>query len=389
MTERRVTGSHRRGEDEAGVRESIAGARRVVVKVGSSSISSATSGMDTMRLAGLVKALADAHDAGRDVVLVSSGAISAGMSPLGLARRPRDLAHQQAAAAVGQGLLMERYTELFAARGLLAGQLLLTVDDMTRQASYRNASRTLGTLLRMGAVPIVNENDTVATHEIRFGDNDRLAALVAQVVRADALILLSDVSALYTSHPDEPDSERIGFVADVDSLTVDTHRAGSAGIGSGGMTTKVQAVQIAAGSGIPVLLTSAQEAERALAGATGTVFAPVDHMRPRRLMWLAYASQSRGRLTLDEGAVHALTVRKASLLAAGVTGVSGDFLAGDPVELAGPDGVVVARGIVNFSSGDLPAMLGHSSTELASALGAEYEREVVHRDMLVLMQHGD
>lgn len=376
-----------RGEDEAELRTAIADARRVVVKVGSSSISSAENGVDTMRLAGLVRALADAHDAGRDIVLVSSGAIAAGMSPLGLARRPRDLAHQQAAAAVGQGLLMERYAELFAARGLLAGQLLLTVEDITRQASYRNASRTLGTLLRMGAVPIVNENDTVATGEIRFGDNDRLAALVAQVVRADALVMLSDVDALYTGHPDEPDSERVGYVADVDALTVDTHRSGAAGVGTGGMATKVQAAQIATSSGIPVLLTDAASAGRALVGSTGTVFAPVDHRRPRRLMWLAYASQSRGRLALDAGAVRALTAGKASLLAAGVTGVSGDFLVGDPVELVGPDGEVVARGLVNFSSEELPGMLGRSSGELAAELGAQYEREVVHRDMLVLMHH--
>lgn len=373
--------------DEAGLREAIGAARRVVVKVGSSSISSAANGVDTMRLAGLVKVLADAHEAGRDVVLVSSGAIATGMSPLGLARRPRDLAHQQAAAAVGQGLLMERYAELFAARGLLAGQLLLTVEDITRQSTYRNASRTLGTLLRMGAVPVVNENDTVATHEIRFGDNDRLAALVAQVVRANALILLSDVDALYTGHPDEPGSEPIGFVPGVDELTADTHRAGEAGVGTGGMATKVQAAQIATSSGIPVLLAGAGEAAGALAGSAGTVFAPVDHMRPRRLMWLAYASQSRGRLSLDEGAVRALTVHKASLLAAGVTAVSGDFLAGDPVELVGPDGRVVARGLVNFSSEELPGMLGRHSVELAAELGSGYEREVVHRDMLVLMHH--
>ncbi|WP_316667370.1 glutamate 5-kinase [uncultured Propionibacterium sp.] len=388
MTEQDTRDACAAGE-EAALRGIIAGAHRVVVKVGSSSISSAANGMDTMRLAGLVKALADAHDAGRDVVLVSSGAIAAGMSPLGLAGRPRDLAHQQAAAAVGQGLLMERYAELFAARGLLAGQLLLTADDMTRQSSYRNASRTLGTLLRMGAVPIVNENDTVATHEISLGDNDRLAALVAQVVRANALILLSDVSGLYTGHPDEPDSERIDFVGDIDELTVDTRRAGTAGVGTGGMTTKVQAAQIATGSGIPVLLTGASRAEQALAGVTGTVFAPVDHMRPRRLMWLAYASQSRGRLMLDAGAVRALTMRKASLLAAGITGVSGRFLAGDPVELVGPDGAVVARGLVNFSSEELPGMLGRNSAELASELGVGYEREVVHRDMLVLMHRGD
>ncbi|MFT8395675.1 MAG: glutamate 5-kinase [Propionibacterium sp.] len=370
------------------MRTAIGKARRLVVKIGSSSLSSASKGLDDERLEHVVTTLAAAHKAGRDIVLISSGAIAAGLRPLGLSRRPRDLAHQQAAAAVGQGLLMERYTEGFAQHGIRVGQVLLTVDDVTRQSNYRNALRTLGTLLRMGVLPIVNENDTVATHEIRFGDNDRLAALVAQLVRADALVLLSDVDALYTAHPDDPDAERIDFVPDVDELEVDTHRAGRAGVGSGGMTTKVQAAQIAASAGIPVMLDNARDAEHAIAGrGGGTVFAPIDHRRPRRLLWLAFASRSRGSIRIDAGAVKALTRGHASLLAAGVTGVEGDFVAGDPVELVGPDAEVVARGIVNFSSEELPAMFGRNSAELAAELGLEYEREVIHRDMLVLMHH--
>ena len=225
---------------EEEVRQQVATGRRLVIKVGSSSLSSASRGLAEDRVAALVSALADAHDDGHDIVLISSGAIAAGLAPLQLRRRPRDLAHQQAAAAVGQGLLVQRYTELFRDRGILVGQVLLTVDDVTRQSTYANALRTLGTLLRMGVVPIINENDTVATHEIHFGDNDRLAALVAQLVRADALLLLSDVDSLFTAHPDEPGSLPISFVPDVEALTVDTHRIGS-NIGSGGMTTKLQA----------------------------------------------------------------------------------------------------------------------------------------------------
>lgn len=366
-------------------RPEITRAQRIVVKVGSSSLTTAEGGIDPERMRALVEVLVDVRASGREVVLISSGAIAAGLAPLGMPRRPSDLAHQQAAAAVGQGLLMHEYTELFAEHGLRVGQVLLTVDDVTRQSSYKNSLRTLGMLMRLKAVPIVNENDTVATHEIRFGDNDRLAALVAQAVRADALVLLSDVDGLYTAHPDEPGSQLISRVSDAFELEVDTSRIGS-NVGTGGMTTKLQAAQIAVSAGTCVVLTSAANARAALAGAdVGTFFAAVDKRRPRRLLWLAHASITRGRLLLDAGATTALTQRKASLLAAGIVGVEGDFVAGDPVDLVGSDGVVVARGLVNFGSDDLPAMLGRNSHELAESLGVAYEREVVHRDALIVL----
>lgn len=370
------------------VRAALAGARRVVVKVGSSSLSTASEGLDVERLGALVEVLADAHDAGRDVVLISSGAVAAGLAPLGLARRPRDLAHQQAAAAVGQGLLVEHYADRFERRGILVGQVLLTVDDLTRHQSYVNALRTMGTMIRMGVIPVVNENDTVATHELRFGDNDRLAALIAQLVRADALLLLSDVDALYTAPPDQPGAERIDFVADVEALEVDTRGSGPAGLGTGGMTTKVQSAQIAASAGIPVVLARSDQAAQALAGRdVGTAFAPISKRRPRRLLWLAHASVVRGSLTLDAGAVRAVTRRNASLLAAGITAVEGDFLAGDPVELVDQFGQTVARGLVNFSSRQLPRMLGRRTAELAADLGDQFDREVVHRDSLILVNN--
>ena len=372
---------------EEEVRQQVATGRRLVIKVGSSSLSSASRGLAEDRVAALVSALADAHDDGHDIVLISSGAIAAGLAPLQLRRRPRDLAHQQAAAAVGQGLLVQRYTELFRDRGILVGQVLLTVDDVTRQSTYANALRTLGTLLRMGVVPIINENDTVATHEIHFGDNDRLAALVAQLVRADALLLLSDVDSLFTAHPDEPGSLPISFVPDVEALTVDTHRIGS-NIGSGGMTTKLQAAQIATGAGIPVVLGRASQVGEILFGEpVGTAFSPIDKRRPRRLLWLAHASMARGALYMDSGAVRAVTQANASLLAAGITKVTGDFVAGDPVDLVTPSGEAVARGLVNFDADQLPAMLGRRSSELAAELGVQYEREIVHRDSLILLNH--
>ena len=372
-------------EPMQGLREDLRQCDRIVVKVGSSSLTTAEGGIDPDRLQRLVDAIADVRAHGSQVVLISSGAIAAGLAPLGLARRPRDLATQQAAASVGQGLLMQEYTERFGRHGLRVGQLLLTVDDLTRQTTYSNALRTLGKLLKLQAVPIVNENDTTATHEIRFGDNDRLGALVAQMVRADALVLLSDVDGLYTAHPDDPGSERITTVADIDELQVDTSKRGTA-IGSGGMTTKLQAAQIATSAGIPVVLARADQAREAMTGqGVGTLFTSGAKRRPRRLLWLAHATSARGRLLLDDGAVRAVTTRKASLLAAGITAVEGDFVAGDPVDLVSPEGKVVARGLVGFSAEELPAMLGRNSYELADQLGREYEREVVHRDVLVVL----
>jgi glutamate 5-kinase len=366
------------------VRVQVTTARRIVVKVGSSSLTTATGGLDRARVTALVDALAG-HPA--ETVVVSSGAIAAGLAPLGLPRRPRDLATQQAAASVGQGLLMQAYTESFTRFGRTVGQVLLTADDVTRRAHYRNAYRTLRRLLDLGAVPIVNENDTVATDEIRFGDNDRLAALVASLIEADLLVLLSDVDALYTGDPARPGSRLITEVRDESDLAgVSIGRPGRAGVGTGGMLTKVEAARIATQSGIPVVLTSAPLAAAALAGdEVGTLFHRVRERPAARLFWLAHATSPRGRLHLDPGAVRAVVDRRASLLPAGITAVDGRFTAGDPVDLVDVGGQPVARGLVNYDAAELPGLLGRSTPELAAALGPGYEREVVHRDDLVLL----
>src|SRR4051794_18931653 len=370
------------------VRELVTGARRIVVKVGSSSLTTAAGGIDEQRVDALVDVLGRLAAQGREVVLVSSGAIAAGLAPLNLRRRPRDLATQQAAASVGQGLLIGRYAAGFARHGLTVGQVLLTVDDVTRRAHYRNAYRTLRKLLDLGALPIVNENDTVATEEIRFGDNDRLAALVAALVQADLLVLLSDVDALYTGNPSDPGSRRIPLIADDAALEgVSVATAGRSGVGTGGMVTKVEAARIATGFGIPVVLTAAPLAAAALAGEeVGTLFQAAEHRPTARLFWLAHATSPRGRLHLDPGAVTAVVVRRKSLLPAGITAVDGSFAAGDPVDLVDSEGSPVARGLVNYDAVELPALLGRSTPELAAALGPGYEREVVHRDDLVLLQ---
>ncbi|MEU3334483.1 glutamate 5-kinase [Streptomyces sp. NPDC002144] len=366
----------------------MAQARRIVVKVGSSSLTTASGGLDADRVDALVDVLAKSRSGGeKEIVLVSSGAIAAGLAPLGLRRRPRDLARQQAAASVGQGLLVARYTASFARYGVRVGQVLLTSDDMSRRAHHRNASRTLDKLLAMGAFPVVNENDTVATDEIRFGDNDRLAALVAHLVHADLLVLLSDVDGVYDGDPGRPGTSRIAQVRGPEDLAgVEIGSAGKAGVGTGGMVTKIEAAGIAAAAGIPVVLTSAVHAAEALSGGdTGTYFHITGKRSADRLLWLQHASTPQGSLTLDDGAVRAVVERRKSLLPAGIAAVEGEFVAGDPVELRDAQGRAVARGLVNFDAKEIPQLLGRSTRELARELGAAYEREVVHRDDLVLL----
>jgi len=397
----------------AGSRPDIAAATRVVVKVGSSSLTTADGGIDDDRIGALADALAARAGRGTQVVLVSSGAIASGLAPLGLPRRPRDLATQQAAASVGQGLLVARYAAAFARHGVRTGQILLTADDLMRRAHYRNAQRTLGRLHELGVLPIVNENDTVATDEIRFGDNDRLAALVAHVVRAGALILLSDVDGLYDVDPRRRGARQITHVlspADLDGVTLGRAGPGArpgtgsgvgtgtsvgtgsgagtgSGVGTGGMVTKVDAATIATEAGIPTVLARADHAAAALAGEpVGTYFA-ADHKRPAaRQLWLAHATVGRGRLLLDDGAVAAVRAGHASLLPAGITGVEGGFDAGDPVDLCDATGHVVARGLVNYDAAEIPALMGRSTKWLATELGPEYEREIVHRDDLVVLR---
>ncbi len=372
----------------AGARQAVNSARRIVVKVGSSSLTTASGGLDADRVDALVDVLAKSRSGGeKEIVLVSSGAIAAGLAPLGLRRRPKDLARQQAAASVGQGLLVARYTASFARYGVRVGQVLLTSDDMSRRAHHRNASRTLDKLLAMGAFPIVNENDTVATDEIRFGDNDRLAALVAHLVHADLLVLLSDIDGVYDGDPSRPGTSRIAEVRGaLDLEGVDIGSVGKAGVGTGGMVTKVEAARIAAAAGIPVVLTSAVHAADALSGGdTGTYFHPAGKRSGDRMLWLQHASTPQGSLTLDDGAVQAVVQRRKSLLPAGIAAVEGDFTAGDPVELRDTEGHAVARGLVNFDAKEIPRLIGRSTRELARELGPAYEREVVHRDDLVLL----
>lgn len=369
-------------------RERITSAKRIVIKIGSSSLTGkAGSELDQSAVEKLVAVVAASKKRGAEVVVVSSGAIAAGLAPLGLTSRPKDLATQQAAASVGQGLLIARYTQSFAKHSITASQVLITTEDVVRRSHYQNAQRTLYRLLQLGVVPVINENDTVGTQEIRFGDNDRLAALVALLIGADLLVLVSDIDALYDAPPKQIGAQAIHEVlniSDIDNIVLGG--AGTAGVGSGGMVTKVEAARITTSAGIAMLLTSLADVEKVMNGAElGTYFHAHTSKTTSRLLWLAHATTTHGTLVLDAGAVKAILERGVSLLPAGVTAVHGDFSAGDAVELVGPDSVVIARGLVAFDSHEIPNMLGRSTKELAQALGPEYERELVHRDDLVLI----
>ncbi|WP_407452002.1 glutamate 5-kinase [Bifidobacterium pullorum] len=372
---------------QAQVRRSVAQAQTMVVKVGSSSLTRPSGHLDAAKLEALVASVAANVLSGARIVLVSSGAIAAGFGPLGFAERPRDVATQQAAASVGQGLLMARYETAFARYGIRVGQILITAEDTIRAAQYRNARRTLERLLDLGVVPIVNENDALASNEIRFGDNDRLSALVANIVRADALVLLTDVDALYTAPPSRPDARRIGYVPDVIAALRDVTVGGStSGVGTGGMVTKLEAARIAAVSGVPVVLTSAANAGPAMMGdPVGTVFAPVHDRGSSRRLWIGFAAEPRGTIVVDDGAARAVRGGRASLLAAGALEARGEFSAGDPVWVDAEDGTHLARGLSGYDSEEIPQMLGRNTDQLRRFLGEAYAHPLIHRDNLVLV----
>ena len=313
---------------------------------------------------------------------MSSGAIAAGIGPLGLRARPRDLATQQAAASVGQLLLAERYAASFARYGLRVGQVLLTADDLHRRGHYRNAERTLERLLALGVIPIVNENDTVATHEIRFGDNDRLAALVAHLVHADALVLLTDVDGLYTGKPGRPGLavHRRGRRR-WPSSPASTSAAPGSHVGSGGMVTKIDAAAIATSEGIPVRAgLGAGASTTRCAAQRGTLFHAAGDRSASRLFWLRHATTPRGRLVLDAGAVAAVVRARARRCCRPASPAStATSTPATRSSWSAPTACAVARGLVGYDAADLPPLLGHKTGDLP----AEFRREVVHRDDLV------
>ena len=368
--------------------ERLAQAKRCVLKIGSTLfVDHATGNLQRSWLEAVCADVAEMRARGQEIVIVSSGAIALGAGPLGIDPLTHRLQESQAAAAAGQIKLAHAYQEILAAQGIAAAQVLLTLDDSENRRRYLNAANTLFTLLKRGAVPVVNENDTVATEEIRYGDNDRLAARVAQMISADCLILLSDVDGFYTADPNiDPDAEHI---PEIPALTeAHLRMAGGAGsaYGSGGMRTKLDAARIAMGAGCRMAIASGRVRHplRALReGARATWFLPGSTPRASRKQWIAGTLKPCGALTVDDGARRAL-VSGRSLLPAGVTRVSGDFERGDAVDVLDREGLVMGRGLVAYPAGDARAIAGHRSDAIEGILGYRGRDEMIHRDDLAL-----
>ncbi|HYB71209.1 MAG TPA: glutamate 5-kinase [Candidatus Bathyarchaeia archaeon] len=373
-----------------GTRRPLTRVRRVVVKVGSGLVTTPGAGPSSEMIARLAGDLAALVAERREVTLVSSGAIATGVARLGLKARPSSIPEKQAAAAVGQSALMWEYEQAFKKHRIPVGQVLLTGQDISDRSRYLNARNTLLALLEYGVLPIVNENDTVAVDEIKVGDNDNLAAVVAHLIDADLLVLLTDVDGLYTGDPRrDPGARRLETV---EAVTEEIQRMvfeGSATVSVGGMSTKLQAAQKAGASGIPMVIASGREAgtlQRLLKGEpVGTYFQPRDDRLAARKRWIAFAVPPQGRLMVDAGAKKALTERGKSLLPSGLVEVDGQFHAGEVVALSEFDGPEFARGLVNYDADELRRIRGSKTKDIEKALGYKGFDEVIHRDNLVIL----
>jgi glutamate 5-kinase len=365
----------------------------LVVKIGTSSLAGPTFGQFALStLAQLVEALTTLRTQGYPIVLVSSGAVGIGCRRMGLAERPKTLAMKQAVAAIGQGRLMRIYDDLFSALNQPIAQVLLTRSDLTQRSRYVNSYRTFRQLLSLGVIPIVNENDTVAVEELKFGDNDTLSALVASLIGADWLFLLTDVDRLYSADPRRSaDAQPIVQIDSPEQLIALKAGAGKQGSawGTGGMLTKLEAAQIATRAGVRTVITDGRQPgniAKALAGeAVGTQFSPLAKPSRGRKRWIASNLPTSGRIYVDGGAARAVLKGGKSLLAAGITAIQGEFQPQDAVDLCTQDGQEIARGIVNYSHQELQRILGRRSEEIATILGYAGSDTVIHRDNMVLV----
>jgi len=361
----------------------------MVVKVGSSSLRDSGGHLDAAQVRALASQVVALRSEGVQVIVVSSGAVAAGMGLLGLDRRPTDTPTLQAAAAAGQGALMHAYQQVLREHGLTGAQLLLSQDDFVVRRRYLNARTALRRLVELGAVPIINENDAIATDELTYGDNDHLAALVASMLGAQLLVMLSDVEGMLDRPPSEEGATLIATIEDPGEI--DLGRIGGIGsvVGSGGMRTKIGAAQVAVRSGMHVVIANARRPDVMLAAAHGDQVGTWFVARPSRMearrLWIAFALRVHGRVHVDGGAVQVLRGGSASLLGVGVTGCDGSFGAGDAVEVAGPDGVVFARGLSCYDAADVTRIAGLASQEAVARFGASFGREVIHRDDLAML----
>ncbi|WP_177419255.1 glutamate 5-kinase [endosymbiont of Lamellibrachia barhami] len=371
-------------------RDSIPTTKRWVIKIGSALLTSGGKGLSQETLSPWVEQMAQLRQVGHEIVLVSSGAVAEGMSRMGWRRRPHNLNELQAAAAIGQMGLIRAYETCFQKHGLHTAQVLLTRDDLADRPRYLNARSTLRTLVELGVVPVVNENDTVATEELRFGDNDTLAALVANLIEADLLLLLTDQEGLFDADPRFNPKATLINETRVDNPQLDEVAGGSAnGLGLGGMVTKVRAARLAARSGTGTIIAPGARpgvlAEIAQGKEIGTLLKPVQEPQAARKRWLAGQLQARGYLTLDDGAVRVLQEQGSSLLAVGVTDVSGEFARGEAVVCLDSSGCEVARGLANYDAQEARHIMGQPSSRIEEILGYVDEAELIHRDNLVLL----
>ena len=371
-------------------RTQLQAARRIVVKVGTSTLTHPNGKLNFFRIEGLVRELADAVNAGKQILLVSSGAVGAGMDRLGWKEKPKTIPEKQAAAAVGQGILMHTYEKLFAEYGQVVAQVLLTREDSVNRRRYANSRNTLLTLLNIGVIPIINENDAVSIDELKIGDNDTLSANVAAIVDADVLIILSDVDGVYSANPQTDPQARL--LPEISEVTPEVEAmCGGAGTmrGTGGMLTKMAAARMAMNSGIVMVIASGGRdgaVQSILAGKPiGTLFPPRQNRLQFRKRWLAFGARIKGRLKVDKGCAQALLSNGSSLLAAGVKEVEGNFEQGSTVSILNPEGWEIARGLVNYSTDDVRKIMGAHTHEIAEILGHKPYDEVVHRDNLVLL----
>jgi glutamate 5-kinase len=363
--------------------------KRIVIKIGSNILASAEQGLNARRLHSLSKDISEVAERGTEIVIVSSGAIAAGLTKLGLKEKPKDIKLKQAAAAIGQSSLMWAYEHSFAEFNKKVAQVLLTRDDITNRLRYINAKNTLFTLMGYGVIPLINENDPIAVDEIKFGDNDMLAALTAGLVEAEMLVILSDVDGLYAKDPKNKDAR---LIDSVEEITPDIEKlAGGKGsvVGTGGMYSKLLAAKQANRHGIAVVIMSGKKSgllPRLMnAEKIGTYFQPKKQRLSSKKGWIAYGVKSKGSVTLDDGAVKALTSRGKSLLPSGITKVAGNFNVGDAISCMCPRGKKVAKGLTNYSSQDLAIIKGKKTSEIEKALGYKYSDEVIHRDNLVVV----
>ncbi|WP_303840209.1 glutamate 5-kinase [Selenomonas ruminantium] len=374
----------------ATARERLQEAKRIVVKVGTSTLTHETGKLNLHRIDLLLREIADLKNQGKEMILVSSGAIAAGLGKLGLAQKPDSIPEKQAVAAIGQGVLMHIYEKLFAEYGQVMGQVLLTKENSVQHHQYLHSRNSLLAQLSMGAIPVINENDAVAVDEIKIGDNDNLSAMVATLVDADALIILSDIEGLYTANPaTHPEAE---LIAEIPEITPEVEAiAGGAGskLGTGGMMTKIQAAQIAMSAGVTMVIASGSRENvlrDILSGENiGTVFpARESHLRVRK-SWLAFGKRLAGEIVVDAGCSRAMREQGASILPAGVVACDGDFAAGSTVRVLTEAQQEIARGIVNFGAEDLQKILGRQTEDIGKLLSGDMPTEVIHRDNMVLM----